>query len=284
MKHRLAALALAAAVLPAGATTTTSISVGSFSAVVKDLDAGDGVTAAIRWSSSWGLFGSSNRSEQIGYQVVSYGWGNALQTVYAPNTSIWASASAPDLSLAGTTVNGAGSFSAQLDANGYPTLTVQETIGAGENVSGSAQFSRGFWLTAGTQVSFSILADRAIAGSGYAGSWTPPTSGSYPQHSWANAQVSLSAGGMNSSSSLSGFSGFFDRKSFELLGEADQQKLIVRNTTATDQFYSFSVYISYGMIENLDPATAAMVPEPTTWGLMALGLVGVAATARRRKA
>lgn len=284
MKRHFAALALAASMLPAVATTTTSITAGSFSATVKDLNAADGVTAALTWDNNWFLYGSSSRAQQTGYELVTYSWGTSLEARFAPFTSTFNSASSPALSLSGSTASGHGSYIAQVDGSGLPTLTLQETIGAGENVSVSVQFSRGFWLTAGTQVSFSSLTDRAIAGTGYTGAWTPPLNGGFPSHTWANAMVSMNAGDTNSTSYLSGYSSFVNSKPFEVLGEADQVKLIVRNTSTTDQYFWFTAFINTSMQENLDPATAALVPEPTTWALMALGLVGVAGAARRRKA
>lgn len=284
MKHRLAALALVALALPAVATTTGTLTAGSFDAVVKDLNTTDGVTAAITWDSSWYLYSSSSHSQQIGYQFASYSWGNSLESVYAPSTTAWGNASAPATSLAGATVAGTGSYNAQVDANGRPTLSVQDAIGAGESVSASLQFGRSFWLTAGTQVSFSMLVDRALAGTGYTGSWVPPNNAGYPTRAWAGASLVMYVGSASASTSISGYGNFYDGKPFEVIGEADPLKLVIRNTTTTDQSYWFSAIVSYNLQENLDPATATMVPEPTTWALMALGLIGVAGVARRRRA
>lgn len=283
MKHRLAALALAALALPAVATTTATVSAGSFDAVVKDLNTTDTVAAAITWDANWYLYGYSSHAQQVGYELVNYSWGRSLEARFAPTTSAFSNASSPATSLSAATVNGTGSYSVQVDANGRPTMALHETIGSGDNVSASVQFGRGFWLTAGTQVSFSLLVDRALAGSAYTGSWMPPSGTSYPLHVWGSSSLSMYAGGASASTHLSGYGSYVDPQPFETVGEADQLKLIVRNTTTTDQYYWFTSYLSYNLQENLDPATAAMVPEPTSWALMAMGLIGVAGVARRRK-
>lgn len=285
MKFRLIALACAALASPVFATTTATVTTGSFDFVLKDLNAADGVTAALTWDSSWNLYGGSGYSTQTGYQLVSYSWGSGLESRFGTQVNDWQSALAPVASLSSSAVGGFGSFSVQLDGSGRPSSSVQLSVGEGTSANASAQFSRGFWLTAGTQVSFSVLADSALSGTGYAGSWTPPAGvNSYPSHAWASSSVGMSVGSQSAGLYLSGGNGFnFSPSAFETVGEADQLKLLVRNTTATDQYYWFNFYAQVNLQEQLDPATAAMVPEPTTYALMALGLLGVAGAARRRK-
>lgn len=286
MKIRVIALALAALGSQAFAATTASITTGSFNAVLRDLNTADGVAAGLTWDASWSLYAGSNYSQQIGYQLVHNSWGNSLEAKFGAQVYDWQSASAPATSLSSSAVGGLGSLSISLDGNGLPSASVQLSVGSGTMAYATTQFSRGFWLTAGTQVSFSILADSSLTGTGYAGSWTPPAGvSSFPSHSWANSSVGMSVGSLNSSLNLSGSNGFnFSPAAFETVGEADQLKLIVRNTTTTDQYYWFNSYAQVNVQEYLDPATAAMVPEPSTYALMALGLLGVAGAARRRKA
>ncbi len=286
MKFRLIALAFAALASPVFATTTASVTTSSFDFVLKDLNAADGVTAGLTWDSSWNLYASSSYSQQTGYQLVSYSWGNSLESKFGAQVSDWQSASAPATSLSSSAAGGLGSISVSLDGSGRPAASVQLSVGEGMSAYASAQFSRGFWLTAGTQVSFSVLADSNLTGTGYAGSWTPPAGvNSFPGHSWANASVGMSVGSLSGSLNLSGSNGFnYSQSAFETVGEADQLKLIIRNTTTTDQYYWLNTYAQVNVQEQLDPATAALVPEPGTYALMALGLLGVAGAARRRKA
>jgi hypothetical protein len=284
MKFRLIALALAALASPVLATTTATISTSNFGFTIKDLNSADGVTAALTWDTSWYLYGGSSFSQQTGYAVVNYSWGNSLEPKWGLQADNWSNARAPDTSLAGNVVGGTGSYSIQLDGSGAPATSVQLTIGAGEYASASAQFSRGFWLSAGTQVSFSVLADRFLSGSEYLGGWTPPAGiNSYPNHTWASSSLGMSVGSQSTNLYLYGGNGFnHSQGAFENVGEADQLKLIVRNTTTTDQYYLLNMYSQVNVNEHLDPAAA--VPEPSSYALMTLGLSAVGAAARRRKA
>lgn len=286
MKSRLITLAFAALAAPAFATTTASISAGNFAAVVKDLNTADGVTSGITWDSSWFLSGSAGVSSQTGYELVTYSWGQSLEARYGTQQSFWDYAAAPDASLVRSGLaGGAASFSISLDADGKPTAAAQMSVGEGTDAYVSAQMSRGFWLTAGTQVTFSILADSAVAGTAYTGSWTQPVGIGVPAHSRASANLGFGVSSQGANLSLSGGNDFiYSTSAYEGLGEADQLKLIVRNTSTTDQYYSLNFYAQVSAQEHLDPATAALVPEPESYALMALGLLGVGAAVRRRKA
>ena len=191
------------------ATTTASLSTGSFDVIVKDLNAADGVTAGLTWDANWSLYGSSGYALQTGYALVSYSWGNSLEARWGVQSNDWDNASAPTTLLAGAAQGGVGSYSISLDGSGRPTASVQLTVEEGSNAYVSAQFSRGFWLTAGTQVSFSLLADSALSGSAYTGSWTPPAGvNSYPGHSSASSALGMSVGQQSASLYLSGSNGF----------------------------------------------------------------------------
>ena len=93
----------------------------------------------------------------------------------------------------------------------------------------------------------------------------------------------MNVGNLSSSLTLSGSNGFaYSPEAYDNIGEADQLKLIVRNTTATDQTYWFSFYAQVNVQDQLDPATAVPVPEPSSCALMALGLGCIGIAARRR--
>lgn len=284
MKSCIAALALAALAAPAFATTTGSVTAGSFNVSLKDLDTADSVTPGLTWDNSWYFSGGSGYTPQLGYEAVLNSWGTSLNAVYGNYTSNWTSQNAPIRSHAGPTAQGTGAFSAQLDAQDRLTLSLQDSVSNGASSGASVQFSRGFWLTAGSQVSFSMLVNRELSGTAYAGSWVQPNNTVVSSYSASSAALSMNVGTANSSLSMYGSGQFSNPAAYDVVGEDDQLKLLVRNTTTTAQYYSLNIYASTYLQENLDPATAAMVPEPTSWALMAMGLMGVAGVARRRRA
>lgn len=284
MKSHIAALALAALAAPVFATTTASITAGSFAVTLKDLNTGDSVTPGLTWDSHWNLYGNSGYYTQVGLELVSYSWGSSLQATFSPYTYDWQSQSAPVTSLSGTTLGGTGAYSAQIDAQGGLTLSAQQSVGSGLSANVSTQFNRGFWLTAGTQVTFSMLVNRELTGTAYAGSWTPPVNTSYPGFSSAGANVTMWIGSATTSLYMTGYGGYVNPAAYTLYGEDDQIKLLVRNTTDTAQYYSLGIYAALNASEGLDPATITVVPEPTTAALMALGLIGLTGLARRRQA
>lgn len=286
MKFRLLALALAALASPVFATTTASVTTGTLGITLKDLNAGDGIAAALNWDSSWYLYSGANHAQQTGYQLMHYSWGDSLESRFGPSIGESDAAGSPATSLSGSVVNGQGSYSISLDANAMPSTSVQVSVGEGSTASIWAQFSRSFTLAAGTQVSFSVLADRNLTGTAYTGSWVPPAGlNGYPSHSWASGSLGMNVGSQSAYSDLYGSNGFsYSPEAYETVGEEDQLKLIIRNNTATDQTYWFNFYAQVNVTDQLDPATAAMVPEPGSYALMALGLgcIGIAARRRRR--
>jgi hypothetical protein len=284
MKSRIAALALAAVVAPVFATSTASLSAGSFSVTLKDLDTADGVTPGLTWDTSWFFFGSSYYAQQTAYQSDVYVGGSNLQPVYAPYVFGSVSQSAPVRSITGSLLGGTGSYSAQLDAQDQLTLTLSQSVTNGASTSLTTQFERGFWLTAGSQVSFSMLLDRQVSGTAYTGTWTPQPGVNLPAFSWSNVGITMRVGAVNTSMSMDGFGSFTSPAAYESIGESDQLKLLVRNTSSTAQYYTLNIFSSTGVQEALDPATATVVPEPTTAALMALGLAALAGRARRRPA
>lgn len=284
MKSSIAALALATLAAPVFATVTGSITAGSFDVVLKDLNTTDGVAPGLTWDSNWFFWGGSNVSQQTGYEAVTYSWGQSLEARFGNSVNSGSLVSAPNLSHAGAMLQGTGGFSLQLDAQDRLSLSLQDSATNGVISGASAQFGRGFWLTAGSQVSFSMLVNRSLTGSAYAGSWVQPPNSSAPTFSWANAQMSMSVGSLNTSLSMYSYGTFTNPSAFDVVGEDDPLKLTVRNTTATAQYYWLYVNANTYLQENLDPATAAMVPEPSSYALLAMGLIGVAGMARRRRA
>lgn len=284
MKSRIAALVLAALAAPVMATTTATVTAGNLGVALKDLNAADGVAPVLTWDPNWTLFSNSAFYRQTGYDFQNNGGVLNLQPIYAGASNVANGSSAPSLVLSGATLSGHGTYSIQFDGHLGLSMSMQDVAGPGDVSSTLLQFSRGFSLSAGTQVTFSMLVDRLLTGTGYTGSWTPPANASLPQQAWAAASINLYTASAGVQSSLNGSSSFTNPAPFEIIGEGDQTKLVIRNATSTDQSYTFNAVLYYSLQESLDPGAVAAVPEPTGFALMSLGLLAVGAAARRRKA
>lgn len=281
MKFRLIVLALAACSLPAFATTTASVTTSGFGFTVGDLTPADGVAPGLVWVSDWTMRVNATYAAQTGYQATAYNWGIGLDAIYGGSQNASFSAGAPNTSLSGSAPQGVGSFAIDVGAGGLPAVTMQLSVGEGQSSGMTAYVNRAFVLTPGTQVTFTTLVDRHMSGPGYGGSL--PVNIGAPSHSSTLTDIGMFAGGaLSNELFLQASNDFFqDTAAYEFVGEGDALKLTIRNTGTSAELYKFSFMTVVSAQELLDPAAA--VPEPSTYALMALGLVAVGAAARRKK-
>lgn len=273
MKRRmLGALALLATIgLPASATTEASLSLSNFSIALKDLNQADGISPSLSWDS--GTFGvSSDDDTQLG-------WGES----YGNSWPIWSSNSylfnmtATPGSMDGVSLLGHGTQHISTSGVGVDALMVAAHAEAGQAIDSTAFLNQNFTLTAGTQATFSVTIDgnwRTDAPQGQ-----PPAPGWMSDLAYADVKVDMYANNSGMTVNGNGRSLWPDLADpFDSSIDGQVLRLTVKNTSAFDKTYLFSLGGSVRVDE-----TALPVPEPSSYAMLAAGLLVLGGVARRRR-
>lgn len=269
----LAAMALGVVAIHAQAVTQAQLIVSNLGYELKDLRPNDGVAAALTFASALGQ-ASVGQQAQTGWTVTQDQWG----PTYQPTLSSWQSVNDYQVGSTATAAMPAAFSSVQQSAAGLEQLTVATTVSEGARSSVGSYFYQGFTLAAGTQVTFSVLVNGALSG---VGTLEVVPGSVYADHSSASFQASMWIDGFNLQSSLnrSGQSQF-NRTADDFDQTIDGQllTLTLKNNSSSIRGYQLTVAATAWASESTSP-----IPEPSTYALMALGLLGVGAATRRQR-
>ena len=263
--------------LPALADTQATLSLSGFSAQLKDLNLADGVAADLTWGSG-AAYVQSTDAHQQGWSEASYPWGHYWSPVWSTGGEAGDSASMPG-TLDGVSTHGNATQHVVSAGSGLTALSVSTHAVAGQNVSSFASLYQDFTLAAGTQVTFSVVVNGSLSGTGYSGAWTPPAgwSGSGQSQAWFGA--TLSAGALSNSMSAAGNSDWvWQTDAYDSSMDSQTLRLTIKNTGNGSKSYGLSVYGNADAMEALAP-----VPEPSTYAMLGAGLLLLGVAARRRR-
>lgn len=272
----MAAALLSLASLGAQATTTASVSLTDFKVTLKDLAPNDGRNATIGWNNAW-LQAYSNDQVQQGWELVyANQWGNSWGprwTDHSQFISEWSQSA-----VTATSALGFGTQSVTTVDKVFSSMSASFSVEAGQQSHSYAGGQFDLTLGAHTEVTFSMIVTGSLSGAGYDGTWRPAEGNWYGQHAVAYYSGSMQANGSSSfhESRTNDWVGAPD--SFESSTDGTLIKLSLRNTSAESRNYAL---ILRGDIQIAELTTP--VPEPSTYAMMALGLVGIGLTVRRRQ-
>ncbi|MDT9001106.1 PEP-CTERM sorting domain-containing protein [Paucibacter sp. APW11] len=256
------------------AATQAQLSLSGFSYTLKDLNLADGLAPALSFTGIAGRNLDVSEAKQLGWTVGSIPVPNSHMVVYGPEESLSDFAWSGVGTLSSTRQQALASVAAQ--AENAPELEVQSNVDAGNKAAASASYFQWIVLGAGTQATFRMLVNASISGDEAIGSMP---NGQFGPHSNAGVSAMLIAGPLQATTGMTSFNGFsIDSEAYEQTIDGQWLTLTIKNTSNAEKSLPLSVNASVWASDHVAP-----VPEPASYALMALGLIGVAAASRRRQ-
>ena len=276
----------AALALPAVATTDASARVTSLRFELIDLDLNDGIGANMTWGGLASMSGVNNQ------------FGQTFELFAQPDGSLtWGVSFAQFASESSS--SDSGFLTSALFANGAATaattntdvVTQAHTEAGGQSLTTEAYLFGDFVLSANTELRLTGSAESWISGTGGVDALTPV--GVDPRFgvpfSQASTFLEVALGDQSFNQSLSGLN-YAPNDNHALYPVADYAgsasssfTLGWRNEAGDAQAGYFSLIARTSLSQlAVSPPVVPPVPEPSTWILMAMGLVAVGTVCRRK--
>ncbi|MBT9503291.1 MAG: PEP-CTERM sorting domain-containing protein [Burkholderiaceae bacterium] len=282
---------LSALTMPAVGSTGASVDVSNFAYTLKAIDGASGTVPSLAWQPDWSMHASASIATPEWstryYGVGEFKWGSGDKAwVQNWNYSDWQSGSgtAPQTSLQMAFTYGASQL--YTTGTGTQLLSANQEVGTGQLGRGSGSTRQHFILGAGSEVTFSIRVSGFAYGTAYAGDWvTPRDTDLHPltPHSMASfsAGISIQDGGDWVTERYGNFGvNFWSRHDLAYTRRAESElvQVTVTNSSAEQKTYVLSLFADVDAREAMAP-----VPEPSTYGLMAMGLLTLGVVRRRQR-
>ncbi|MDT9002227.1 PEP-CTERM sorting domain-containing protein [Paucibacter sp. APW11] len=271
--HLSAALLLSSSVFAAQASTQSTLNIGPVTVSLSDLDAHDGVTPSLIWDSNVYLQTRSWGNQQSG-------WTTTLHPNYVEYSTVWQdrqqwqSSSGPGAGSLSTNLGG-GQQSVSNQGAGFSGIQLSHTVSGGANFTSFASSFQAFTLSAHSQVTFDVEYSGSLRSDAFTGHLVMPDSFSVPAFSSLSYNVALVVNDWQWGTD-SAFASWWDKAALNKQLDHQHVSYTLQNTGDTDKTFNFMVQGYAQAIE-----LSAPVPEPSSYIMMLLGLLGLGAAARR---